>query len=120
MFGKGGGGRRTVVMHYDGIKWSFVDTGNLQTNLFRICYDNSKKKYYINGEEAIWDTSGTIPCNTNNINKIYEFDGKNMKEIYSSDQVSRYISELNGTVYFISENKLWTYSNNSFQVKQDY
>lgn len=120
MFGKGGGGRKAVIVHYNGIKWGFFNSGDLKTNMFKICYDGLKKKYYILGEEEKWDTTGSIPNNTENTNKIYEFDGQNLKEIYSSKDVYITPVEVNGKVFFVSENKLLMYSNNSFQVVEDF
>ena len=120
MFGKGGGGRKAVMMHYNGAKWEFINTGELKTNMYSICYDNRKNKYYINGEEEKWDTTGSVPLNTENIKKIYEYDGKNLNEIYSNKDIVKYAVQINGEVYFTGENKLWTYSNNSFQVIHDF
>lgn len=120
MFGKGGGGRKGVIMHYDGTQWEFLNTGDLKTNMNNICYDKEKKKYYIDGYEEKWDTTGSIPVNTENIKKIYEFDGKNIREIFSGNDVERYSVELNGKVYFIGNNKLWSFSNNQFLLTADF
>ncbi len=120
MFGKGGGGRKAVIIHYNGIKWEFFNSSDLKTNMFKICYDEWKRKYYIEGEEEKWDTTGNVPINTERTNKIYEFDGQNLKEIYSSKDVYISPTEVNGKVFFVCENKLLMYSNNSFQVVEDF
>ncbi len=112
--------RKSVLMHYNGVDWTFMNTGNLTTTLNQIYYDKYKKKYYMSGTEQIWDTTSSPPVIIDNVSKLYELSVQTLKEIYSSDKINRFISEINGAVYFISEDKLFSYSNNAFQVYQDF
>lgn len=114
---------KAVIMHYDGVNWKFVNIPQINCGFARICKDSRETgKYYIYGEKQVIDTINSTKDHTiftDFIDKIYEFDGTNINEIYSNTNISRYISEANGKVYFIGEDKLWQYSNNQFSVLQD-
>lgn len=115
---------KAVILHYDGVKWNWLNIPNIEVGLFKICKDSKGfGKYYIYGENVIFDTT-TIPVTiVGFVEKLYEYDGQtNIKEIFSSSTEYRWVNEISGKVYFTSSGKsmIWKYQNGAFEIWKDF
>jgi hypothetical protein len=95
-----------IIVHFNGISWSFVDIPVIRANLPFIHYEKSSKLYYIMG---MGET----------LEYIYTFDGKNFKEIISSD--AGYGVGAAGNYVFINSNqKVFSYRDKKVSLWQDF
>jgi hypothetical protein len=102
---------RGTIMHYEGKNWNFVSIPDYRvefTHIRRGIKENTN--YYL---------MATRFESTGDTNKIYEFDGSNLKEIYSSPKGAS-ACEMEGKMYFPIEKKIFKYENNQFVVWKDF
>ena len=107
-FGDSSNVLRGVIQHFTGSKWETIYISNKNEDFVRIFKGIfSGSDYYVlsirNNENN--NTDSTI---------IYQFDGKNVKELYSSDFLAGHSSNLSviaSRVYFILDNGVYLYNN---------
>ncbi|MBI1806896.1 MAG: hypothetical protein HYR76_07590 [Ignavibacteria bacterium] len=107
-----GNGYRGMIMHYDGATWQFVSISDIRVGFGWIRRGiNESYKYYLSATrfEASGDTE-----------KIYEFDGTGLKEIYRTTTEVTTVNDINGRIYFAIGKKVLKYQNNHFQLWQDF
>jgi hypothetical protein len=100
-----------AILHYDGSKWSFVSIPD-----YRVGFTWIRRGVL---ESAKYYLSGVRNESTGDTNKIYEFDGNSLKEIYSSP-VGASVCEMEGKIYFPMAKKIFKYQNNQFVVWKDF
>jgi hypothetical protein len=105
------GNYKGAIMHFDGSTWSFVSIPD-----YRVRFNGIRRglkesnKYYLRGTriESVGDT-----------NKIYEFDGSILKEIYSGQELLD-VNEMVGKIYFSIGKKIFKYKDNQFVIWKDF
>jgi hypothetical protein len=105
------GNYKGAILHFDGGNWSFIPIPDYRVGFSYIRRGiQENNNYYLMGTryESIGDTS-----------KLYEFDGSNLKEIYSSQTVAS-VCEMAGKMYFPIGKKIFKYQNNQFVVWKDF
>ncbi len=101
-----------TIQHFNGTKWETEYVSKVNEEYVRIV------------KGALTDVSYVLSFRNNDNNNtdstiIYQFDGKNVKEIYSSDFFAGHSSNLaiiNSEVYFILDNGIYLY-NNCFKLQ---
>lgn len=94
--------RKGIILHYDGNDWKFFDVPKLEEiNLNSIHYQENIDTYFIS---ALKIENGVI------LDKLFTFDGKDLKEILSTPG-SISLSTLNGIVYINNNYEVYKYSN---------
>lgn len=110
-----------IVMKYDGVKWNILDTPEINMNFYGIRRDiKGNGKYYIYGEQIVRDTTTNPITITDFVYKIFEFDGTNIREIFSNTSLYIYPTIIGGQIYFIGENTIQKYQNGSFITLKDF
>jgi len=103
---------RGIIMHFDGSEWNFQPIPSLPVSFIRIREQRSSHRLVL---EA-WRTEQTLPDTF----KIYTYDGKNtLKEIYSSVEYMTF-SQIKGEIYFVSQQKVFTYADHEFVLWKDF
>ena len=115
---------KAIVLHFDGVGWKWVNIPNIEAGFFKIVKDYKETgKYYLFGENVIYDTTTTPVTIVGFVEKIFQYNGgTKIKEIYSSQTEIRFVNEINGRVYFTSSGKstIWKYLNSKFEVWKDF
>lgn len=106
--------RYGIIMEFKGNKWEYIKNPDEEVEYYRIEMDRNGK-YYIHAMQQSVDYTKNPPLFLPELNKIYEYDGVKLKEIYS-DYSFRIISKIGDEVYFSEKNKLYKYKDNSFQL----
>ena len=110
-----------IVMKYDGTNWNILDLPELNMNFYGIRGDpNGTGKYYIYGEQFVRDTTTNPITITDFIYKIFEFDGQNIKEIFSNTSYYLFPATIGGHTYFIGEGTIQKYQNGNFITLKDF
>ena len=98
---------RGTIQHFGGTRWQTEYLSKKNEEYVRIFQDAINNNIYVlsfkNNENN--NTDSTI---------IYQFDGKNVKEIYSSDFLAGHFSNLSviaSRVYFVLDNGVYLYNN---------
>lgn len=108
-----------IVMKYDGYNWKILDLPEIDVNFYGIKGDKNGK-YYIYGEQIVRDTTTNPITITDFVTKIYEFDGNNIREIFSDTSQDLYPTVINGSVYFVGEKTVQKYSHGYFSKVYDF
>jgi len=113
-----------VILHFNGTKWDWVNIPNIEAGFFKIVKDSKGSgKYYLYGENVLFDTTTNPVTIVGFVEKLFEYDGQtNIKEIFSSSTETRWAFEIGGKVYFSSSGKttIWKYRNGTFEVWKDF
>jgi hypothetical protein len=107
----GGNEYKGVIMHFDGFQWQFKTISTIRVGFSNIRRQNSTGYYFLYGwrDEQTGDT-----C------KVYIYYGKNsLREIYSNQYLMK-VEEIGGEVYFVSQQKIYKYINNSLMLWKDF
>ena len=96
-----------VVLHYDGNTWRILSIPDYRVGLSKIRKGGSK--YYLSATryESVGDT-----------NKIYDYNGTLLREIYSGQDVAT-VNDVNGLPYIIYDKKIFVENNDSLVVWRD-
>jgi hypothetical protein len=100
-----------IILNFDGNNWKNIELPDLRIFFYDIRKDLQSNKYYIHGYTN--DTGVSDTC------KIFEFDGKTLKQIYSSttwislENIGKwlYVSSYDGNIYRIENSKLVLWKN---------
>lgn len=95
-----------IILHYDGVKWKFVNIPDLEDGFHSILYDEKNNMFFIYGSKDLLDI-------------LYVFDGKKIRAIMST-YAGFGLSKINGRVYINSNKKVFIYSNNSLVLWKDF
>lgn len=107
-----GSSYKGIVMHFNGFSWDFIPILDQRVEFTSIMSTQAESsKYYLSGVrfEAIGDT-----------NKLFEFDGSTMKEIYSSATHLATVNKVNEKMYFCIGRKIFFYENEQFKLWKDF
>lgn len=98
-----------ILLHYNGKDWKFVNIPDIRTGFYRIVRKSST------GELIIYGFTSDFGF----LEKLYVFDGKNIKEIYSEYNEPGLI-EINGEVYVTLDRKIYKYNNGKIMFWKDF
>ncbi len=101
---------KAIILHFNGVRWDFVQIPNIKVTLGKIRYDNSLAQYFIYG--ITFQSSGDIP-------RLYKYSNNNLEEIDSNGE-NIVMSEINGHVYFIINHKAYKYNGNQMIFWKDF
>lgn len=107
-----GGAYKGIIMHYNGINWRFVTIPKIRVGFSWIRRGiKESNKYYLSSTtfEATGDTE-----------KIYQFDGISLKEIYRTTTEVATVNEVNERIYFAIGKKVMKYKGDQLQVWKDF
>lgn len=107
----GGTQYKGILMHFNGSQWQFLQMPDTRIGLVDIRQQNSNGMFFLQGTE--YDES------LGAISKLFTFDGVNLKEIFSSTQYNATVNEIKGRVYFVYNQKIFHFQNNSLTVWKD-
>lgn len=100
-----------AIIHFNGSYWEFVDMPKERVG-FSLIRQASKESnhYYLSGTrfESVEDT-----------NKIFEFDGSNLRTIWSGTEVSS-VNEIGGRIYLAIGKKIYKYQNDVLNIWKDF
>jgi len=117
-----GGTKNTgIIMKLVNNNWTFATIPEIDATFDFVQRDIlGNGNYYICGEQILRDTT-TNPITINGfVYKIYEYDGANIKEIFSRRGYYIWPETIGGHICFIGQNTLQIYQNGSFQVVKDF
>lgn len=100
-----------IILKFDGNIWKSVPIPETRISFIWIRRGMKESdKYYLTATrfESVGDT-----------NKIYEFDGLNLKEIYTGQEVAT-VNEMAGRIYICIGKKIFKYQNNQLAVWKDF
>jgi len=97
-----------IMMHYDGSKWNRVNI-EFTEGILRVIRKAKKtsNNYFIGNK-----IQQTNPDSA----KYFEFDGKNLKEIYYDKDSPHNITVINDEVFFSFNDAIYNYSNSNFNL----
>ncbi len=106
----GSGNYKGAIWRYTGVIWFPVQIPELRVGFSWIRHDQVDGKYYLTATrfEAIGDT-----------NKIFQFDGNNLKQIYSGQDVAT-VNEVDGKIYLCIGRKIFRYQSDQLQLWKDF
>jgi hypothetical protein len=101
-----------ILVKYDGIKWEIINIPDTKIGFEQITIDESSKNIIISGT-----VYGQNPPSMTF--KIYAWDGKELKEIFSSlsDNV---INSVSGKVYMVNSRKIYRYNKDRFEYWKEF
>jgi len=101
-----------IIMHFDGSQWDYKSIPSLPVAFIRIRKQRSSQQLFVQGQRT-----AHVPRDTF---KVYTYDGnKSLDEIYSEPS-SMVIWDINGSLCFVSEQKIYTYKKNKFVLWKDF
>lgn len=100
-----------LLFKYNGSVWSVYKTFENSGGFNSFRYSKNNNKYYCNG--LYYNNDGTI------IEKVYEFDGNNLKllnEHYKSSEMNSALHIIQGYIYITLGKKAYRYSDNKMEL----
>jgi len=100
-----------VICHYDGNKWGVKTIIKDGGNLVRIRYSSTNRKYYI--------LSSYFPDSVTDGQRIYEYDGNNIKVIYDNlvnEETLCVLNNIQGDIYITIGKKVYRYINENYEL----
>lgn len=102
---------RGIIARYDGNKWDFIKIPS-----YRVGFTGIRRGIK---ESSNYFLSATRFEPTGNTNKIYVYDGKLLKELYSGQDVAT-VNEVDGQAFIVIGKKIYKYQGNKLVVWKDF
>ena len=100
-----------AILHYDGNTWSVVSISDYRVGFAGMRRgSNASNKYYL---------MATRFESTGDTNKIYEYDGKDLKEFYSG-QLTASVNDINNNAYVCIGKNIYKYQDDTLVVWKDF
>jgi len=100
-----------VIFRFNGKEWEQLQIPQQNVVFTRIKKNLNNEKYYLSGTRL----GGSVP----DTNKIYEFDGINLREIWSGTEIAT-VNEINGIIYLAIGKKIYKIQYNNLNEWQDF
>jgi len=103
--------RRGIILHYDGSSWKQEYLANSNSYFVKVRVSQDGTRY-------IYSIKQDVQYNSNDTTVFYEFDGKNLKQIYSDEDKTikqGWVSIIDGNPYFSLANVIYRYQQNQFE-----
>lgn len=100
-----------VIFNFDGNEWRLISIPRLNLTFSDIRKNTNNGKYYL--------TATRLGQSVPDTNKIFEFDGMNLKKIWSGTEVST-VNEIDGKIYLAIGKKIYKYQNDNLKVWKDF
>jgi hypothetical protein len=96
-----------IIMRYDGSKWSFINIPKVKVNFTGIGIDYKTNTLVLAGSvyDPVW------------INKVYTWNGKELKEIYSGDFVT--VCNIKEKVFITTRTAIYEFADGKMQLWKD-
>ncbi|MCX6150364.1 MAG: hypothetical protein NTX22_07585 [Ignavibacteriales bacterium] len=101
---------KTVIMHYNGINWQFVNIPEVKGEFTDINIDNNTGTLVLPGFHIGEKTGFT--------GFLYTWDGKELKELYSG--YDTFVATLNNKIYVTINQKIYKYKSGNIELWMDY
>ncbi|MCX6150727.1 MAG: hypothetical protein NTX22_09405 [Ignavibacteriales bacterium] len=106
-----GNSYKGIIMHYDGVKWQEVKILSVKISFVKIRRaKNDNPNYYLLGFTSNLGEDST---------RIYEFDGKNIREIYAGRSILEEYGNfevIGGKIYFQKGRGIYRFINGNFNL----
>ncbi|MCX6150370.1 MAG: hypothetical protein NTX22_07615 [Ignavibacteriales bacterium] len=99
---------KAIIIHYDGVNWKFVNIPVIKVEFIEIAIDENTYSLIISG--WLIDENGLT-------GKLYIWNGKELKEIYSGADVS--IGTINNKIYITINQKIYKYNKGNLELWMD-
>jgi len=106
---KSGDEYKGIIIHYDGNSWKFINIPSVKVEFSAITIDQSSKSLIIEG--VVFDPSGYI-------NKIYVWNGKELKELYSGYAYAS-VSSIQNQPYISIDGKIYKFMSSQLSLWKD-
>jgi len=103
--------RRGIILHYDGNNWKQEYLADFNSYFYKVRESYDKRVF-------IHSIKQDVKYNSSDTTVFYEFDGKNLKQIYSDENKSikgGWMNIINGNIVFSLDDGIYKYINNTFQ-----
>ncbi len=100
--------RRGIILHYDGNNWTQEYLADFNSYFYKV-RESFDKRVFIDCIKQ------DVKYNSNDTTVLYEFDGKNLKQIYSDENKfirQAWVSIIGGNPYFSLSNTIYKYEGN--------
>lgn len=102
--------QKAILMNYNGNNWRFINIPELSTQFETIAIDNKSKDLVISG--TIYDPKGFIT-------KVYSWDGKQLKEIFSELGGLAFVIKLGNETFVSYASSIYKYENKNLHLWKD-
>jgi hypothetical protein len=100
-----------VILHFNGNEWEQIQLQQQSSVFTNIKKNFNNGKYYLSATKL----GETVP----DTNKIYEFDGSNLREIWSGNEIAT-ANGIDGDVYLAIGKLIYKYQNNNLVIWKDF
>lgn len=97
---------RGIIIHFNGNQWQFIQLPNIKVGFANICQQRSTGLYFM---------EGTRFESTGDTNKLFIFNGTEIKNIYSEINYAK-VEEVNGEIYFVIGKNIFKYFNYELKI----